>query len=537
MASGHNNLYVCGLPDGLDESVFRSMFEAYGTILSCKCMSDKRYGFVKFATEGEAQMAIQGLSGFELSGSQIQVRVADNDRGQKGKGMGDDWGGKGGWDGGDGGWGGGGQKGGFDGGYGGYKGAQKGGSSYSSPKGDGKADSAPSDNLYIKGLPLGSTEQTVHQIFGAYGAVTSCKVLSHVDGASTAAAMVRMGSVDQATWLVQNLNGNIPQGLTDAIQVKFANSGGGKGKKDEVFAWGTEPQPGYGAPVMGALPPGAPSSWSTLAPPPPQANPALMDTGSPQDNLYIKGLPVGVTDELVREIFGAYGAINSIKCLQTPDGADNAAALVRFNDVAQAVWLVDNLNGNIPKGLSTPVIVRYANGKGKGKDGGKGEGKDDRFSPYGKGGAMAPAPLPINFGHGEEGSNLYIRGLPPTADDLYLYKVFAPVGAILSVKAIMSPETTQCAGYGFVKYVTAEEGQKAIALMSSTPLPDGNMLMVTVKSPGKGKGKDKNNGIPQFSIPQPPMASQQYLGGGLTDFAALAASDPEAAAALKALSS
>jgi RNA recognition motif-containing protein len=256
---------------------------------------------------------------------------------------------------------------------------------------------------------------------------------------------------------------------------------------------------------------------------------------SPQDNLYIKGLPVGVTDDLVREIFGAYGAVTSVRVLQTPEGADNAAALVRFQDVAQAVWLVDNVNGNIPKGLSGPVIVRYANPSGKGKDGGKGEGKDDRFSPYGKGGA-APAPLPINFGHGEEGSNLYIRGLPPTADDLYLYKVFAPVGAILSVKAIVSTETAQCAGYGFVKYATAEEAQKAIALLSSTPLPDGNMLMVTVKSPGKGKGKDKDksNGYAQPGYQQPGYPPPP---GAVTDFAALAATDPEAAAALKALSS
>ena len=48
-----------------------------------------------------------------------------------------------------------------------------------------------------------------------------------------------------------------------------------------------------------------------------------------------------------------------------------------------------------------------------------------RYAPYGKGGAPA-MPLPINFGSGEEGSNLYVRGLPPTADDLYLYKVVLP---------------------------------------------------------------------------------------------------------------
>merc|ERR1719183_2483200 len=92
--------------------------------------------------------------------------------------------------------------------------------------------------------------------------------------------------------------------------------------------------------------------------------------------------------------------------------------------------------------------------------------------------------MPINFGSGEEGSNLYVRGLPPQADDLYLYKVFAPVGAILSVKAVASPEKGGCAGYGFVKYSTCEEAAKAMTLISSTPLPDGTMLQVSVKTPG-----------------------------------------------------
>merc|ERR1740117_2847350 len=192
------------------------MFEAYGNIISCKCVSEKRYGFVKFGSYQEAEMAIQGLTGFELGGSMIQVRFADNDQG-KGGGKG---GGKDGWD----------QA--FQTGGGGYQ-------DFPAPpafggKGDkgGKSDPEPSDNLYIKGLPVGSDEQTLRTIFGAYGAVTSCKVLSQPDGAVTAAAMVRMGTLDQATWMVQNLNGNIPQGLTDPILVKYATQSGGKGKGD-----------------------------------------------------------------------------------------------------------------------------------------------------------------------------------------------------------------------------------------------------------------------------------------------------------------
>jgi len=245
--------------------------------------------------------------------------------------------------------------------------------------------------------------------------------------------------------------------------------------------------------------------------------------------------------------------------LSTPDGADKSATLVRIRDVAQATWLVDNLNGNIPKGLSTPVTVRYANA-GPGKDGGggkgapggitlPGQGGDPRFSPYGKGAGAVAAPaaaLPINFGSGEEGSNLYIRGLPATADDLYLYKVFAPVGAILSVKCVVAPEKGGCAGYGFVKYSKFEEAQKAITLLNSTPLPDGTLLQVSIKTPG-GKGKAAPAVIPAKNGAELPPG---FFAAGTEDgnyedddtsmdglMAALAASgDAEAAAALAALS-
>jgi len=249
---------------------------------------------------------------------------------------------------------------------------------------------------------------------------------------------------------------------------------------------------------------------------------------------------------MIREIFGAYGSIASVKVLSTPEGADNSAALVRFRDLTQATWLVDNLNGNIPKGLSTPVIVRYANpGPGKGGPG-KGIEHPNQYSPYGKGAPpVMPASMPINFGSGEEGSNLYIRGLPQQADDLYLYKVFAPIGAILSVKAVSAAEKggVGCAGYGFVKYATTEEANKAIALFSSTPLPDGTMLQVSVKTAG-AKGKGAVKGAPMGGVPPPAFAGADagYLDGGYQEDsaaalqAALAASgDSEAAAALAAL--
>merc|ERR1719277_2562163 len=49
--------------------------------------------------------------------------------------------------------------------------------------------------------------------------------------------MIRFSSVDEAKWLVDNLNGNIPEGLTEAVQVRFANApGAGKGGKSKDWS-------------------------------------------------------------------------------------------------------------------------------------------------------------------------------------------------------------------------------------------------------------------------------------------------------------
>lgn len=131
-----------------------------------------------------------------------------------------------------------------------------------------------------------------------------------------------------------------------------------------------------------------------------------------KDNLFIAGMPAGFTEESIRSIFAPYGAILSIKVLPGNSKPDTAA-LVRMQDPAMAAWLVENLNGNIPLGLTTPVSVRYAQTGagnapvvgGKGIDGYGG----DRFAPYGQtgagyGGQPAASPAPCGaVGYGPQG--------------------------------------------------------------------------------------------------------------------------------------
>jgi len=260
----------------------------------------------------------------------------------------------------------------------------------------------------------------------------------------------------------------------------------------------------------------------------------------PSDNLFISELPAAFTEEQLRSVFGAYGNITHAKLLP---GQGKNAALVRFATQDEAVWVKDNLNGNIPQGLTTPVNVKYANppgSKGKGKDGGKGwsdggkgwsdggKGWSDGgkgWAPYdnGKGKGWGDADNGKGWGKGNDGGKgkgkgkgikalkqvlndggalpggkwsndenaLFVGGLPPDTTTEDLYEIFATFGAIPArgCKA-MTGDDGSCKGIGFVNYMDPGAVQSAMMTLNGTQMPDGTTLKVSVKAaPGAAGGK------------------------------------------------
>uniref|UniRef100_A0A7S4VF06 RRM domain-containing protein n=1 Tax=Alexandrium monilatum TaxID=311494 RepID=A0A7S4VF06_9DINO len=105
-------------------------------------------------------------------------------------------------------------------------------------------------------------------------------------------------------------------------------------------------------------------------------------------NVYITDLPMEVDDEKLVNIFSAYGTVTWSRVFEGK-GKPTKAAIVEFADVAEARWVVENLNGNIAEGLTEPINVafkrdrRKGDGKGFGKADSKGYGKGDAKG-YGK---------------------------------------------------------------------------------------------------------------------------------------------------------
>merc|ERR1719482_2398149 len=80
------------------------------------------------------------------------------------------------------------------------------------------------------------TEAKLQKIFGAYGEVAQSRVLDSSGYAGDSIALVRMKSTEEAVWVVKNLHGNIPKGLSKPVRIRFAESRGAKTKKPQFGA-------------------------------------------------------------------------------------------------------------------------------------------------------------------------------------------------------------------------------------------------------------------------------------------------------------
>jgi len=192
---------------------------------------------------------------------------------------------------------------------------------------------------------------------------------------------------------VQNLNGNIAQGLTEPIIVKFARSSA----PGAVLAQ----QPQQSA-AKGSVSTYAPQTQATQATTlvrfqpyeqgkarevtygghaTPLAAGYVLNAGSgtgvgvgggssgggseqSTDTIWVGDLPYGSDEASIRNIFAAYGGVVRVRTLGVSNG--RTAAIIQFVDAGEAQWIVNNLNGNIAQGLTEPIVVKFARAQHQG---------------------------------------------------------------------------------------------------------------------------------------------------------------------------
>jgi len=250
-----------------------------------------------------------------------------------------------------------------------------------------------------------------------------------------------------------------------------------------------------------------------------------------RDNLYVRNLPVTATEEEVKQIFSQYGNVLRVKVM---NHQTTCAALVQFSTVEEGMWVKQNVSGSVPDGYPKPVDIKfYDPGSSKGKHGGKGTamaalgaepwsgwGKGDYGKgDYGKGGYGKGDYGKGDYGKGDYGkgkgkgglnfsmkevvdgfekagtlpgggaprennqASLYVGGLPPDAEDIDLYRLFNPFGAVApkGCKVMMRTDGAS-KGFGFVNFQDPAAAQEAIRAFDGTALPDNSVLVVKIKT-------------------------------------------------------
>jgi len=198
-------------------------------------------------------------------------------------------------------------------------------------------------------LPACATTESVTALMGQYGTVTSAKVLDN--GMADKVALVRMGSADEAKWIVDNLDGNIPQGIETVIKVKIA-SNNNTGKSGDKGGYGPAKGDPYGGKGMSPWDAGKGGKSAQFVPPP--------SAPANKNSLNLTGLPGNATGESIMQLIGQYGTVAN--ATMTGPGS----ATITMGDTETAQWLVANLDGNIPQGLDTPIGIKPAAGGGGG---------------------------------------------------------------------------------------------------------------------------------------------------------------------------
>jgi polyadenylate-binding protein len=191
-------------------------------------------------------------------------------------------------------------------------------------------------------------------------------------------------------------------------------------------------------------------------------------------NVYVKNLPLDVTEEVLREKWGAIGAITSVAISHDDEGKSKGFAFVNFETHETAATIVEQFNGKMWNGEEPPAPAgASADGEQAGADGeaaaapvqkplfvGRAQKKSERVAELRGRFAKMQQERAAKY----QGVNLYVKNLDDELDEKWLKTEFGRFGQITSTR-IMRNDKGNSKGFGFVCFTTPEEATKAVTEM------------------------------------------------------------------------
>jgi len=261
-----------------------------------------------------------------------------------------------------------------------------------------------------------------------------------------------------------------------------------------------------------------------------------------QSNVYVAGLPSWVTEEKLLSLFSPFGSVLTHKVLTNADNTSRGVGFVRYGLKSEAENAINAMCGKTLADSTGPLTVKLAippaskqnaamgfeptitthnslTGLGAVAAGGGGgvagrslntSPRYNMMTPSNQNVINLPASMMDTSNALMSGYNtpvhtpavsVYIYGLQPTHDEVILYKLFAPFGAVINVKLIrdLTKEERPCKGYGFVNFAKYEDAHTAVVSMNNVPFED-KILQVSFKQ----------NKVDASKIPPPPLTLSYF---------------------------
>jgi len=287
------NVYITNLPETITEDALRAIFLSYGNIVRMRIASNPLtgqkaggYAFVQFEFPESAQKAISATNGLEIDKRKLKVSLA------KTKGSVDD-------------------------------------------------SKEPKTNIYIAGLPLSYSKIELDTIFSAYGTITGSRVMMTPTGDSKGVGFVRYATPESAQKAIEAVNGTVPAGFKDPLNVSFA--------KERV-------QDGTKASFFNPIPRGLPVPYNPYG----VFTTPVTSVTADAANLYIVGLPESFSKLELDGLFAPYGRVLNSRILKTPAGTTKGVSLVRLDTQEGAIAAIQALHGQVPPKGTEPIQVKLA---------------------------------------------------------------------------------------------------------------------------------------------------------------------------------
>ncbi|XP_058853285.1 polyadenylate-binding protein 4-like isoform X2 [Acipenser ruthenus] len=276
--SGVGNVFIKNLDKSIDNKALYDTFSAFGNILSCKVVCDengsKGYAFVHFETQDAADRAIEKMNGMLLNDRKVFVGRFKSRKERE---------------------------------------AELG------------AKAKEFTNVYVKNFGDDMSDETLQELFNAYGKTLSVKVMTDATGKSRGFGFVSYEKHEDASKAVEEMNGKELGGklvFVGRAQKKVERQAELKRRFEQLQQERISRYQGV--------------------------------------NLYIKNLDDTIDDEKLRQEFIPFGSITSTKVM-LEEGRSKGFGFVCFSSPEEATKAVTEMNGRIVG--SKPLYVALAQRK------------------------------------------------------------------------------------------------------------------------------------------------------------------------------